>query len=220
LDYGNLYLIAYPVPLHLIPANIYMILRLAYTVYFNPTISKKKEYLKEKSLPNPADLFTVYRPNDLTWISAGSLNLDFPLPFIPKNVIPCGPIILSTAPAYQQDPDLTAWITRAPTVLINLGSHVDYDEASATKMAGAIKTLLTIMTDVQVLWKFSKRQRVDGTMVDFSDTFLDQLSEESKVGRVRIEKWLAIDPSSMFETGKIVAVVNHGGANSFNEAVL
>jgi hypothetical protein len=197
-----------------------MILRLAYTVYFNPAIAEKKAYLKEKNLPNPADLFTVYRPNDLTWISAGSLDLDFPLPFIPQNVIPCGPIVLSTAPAYQQDPDLATWITRAPTILINLGSHVDYDKASTTEMAGAIKTLLANNTDVQVLWKFSKRKRGDGTIVDFPDTFLDQLLEETKFGRVRIEKWLSIDPSTMFETGKIVAVVNHGGANSFHEAVL
>jgi hypothetical protein len=204
----------------MIPTNIYMILRLAYSVYFNPIIAEKKAYLKEKNLPNPADLFTVYRPNDLTWISAGSLDLDFPLPFIPENVIACGPIILSTAPAHQQDPDLAAWIARAPTVLINLGSHVDYDMASAIEMAGAIKILLTDNKDVQVLWKFNKRKPVDGTIVDFSDEFLDQLSNESTVGRVRIEKWLSIDPSTMLETGNIVANVNHGGANSFNEAIV
>jgi hypothetical protein len=204
----------------MIPANIYMILRLAYSVYFNPIIAKKKAYLKEKNLPNPADLFTVYRPNDLTWISAGSLDLDFPLPFVPENVIPCGPIILSTAPASQQDPDLAIWIMRAPTVLINLGSHVDYDRASAVEMAGAIKTLLTNNTDVQVLWKFNKRKFAEGNHIDFSDEFLDQLEEEVTGGRLRLEKWLSIDPSAMLETGNIVATVNHGGANSFSEAVV
>jgi hypothetical protein len=197
-----------------------MIFRFAYSIYFNPIIAEKKAYLKEQNLPNPADLFTVYRPNDLTWISAGSLDLDFPMPYLPENVVPCGPIALSTAPASQQDPELASWISQAPTVLINLGSHVDYDEASAVAMAGAIKTLLSNTTEVQVLWKFNKRKLVGGSTTGFSDKYLDQLKEEVTGGRVRIDKWLPIDPSAMLETGNIVAAVNHGGANSFSEAVL
>jgi hypothetical protein len=197
-----------------------MNLRFAYRVYFSRTIATKKAYLKAKKLPNPADVLTVYRPKDLTWISAGSFDLDFPLTFVPKNVIPCGPIILSTAPASLQDPDLATWITRGPTVLINLGSHLDYDRVGAIEMVGAIKTLLTNNTDVQVLWKFNKRKLAGGEILESSDEFLGNVSEEVTSGRLRIRKWLSIDPPAMFETGGIVAAVNHGGANSFGEAVV
>lgn len=80
---------------------------------------------------------------------------------IPSNVIACGPIFLSTAPAASQDQDLAAWLEGSPTVLINLGSSVNYDQRSALEMARAVKTLLDNF-NVQVLWKFNKRN-------DFND---------------------------------------------------
>jgi hypothetical protein len=80
-------------------------------------------------------------------------------------------IIARMAPAAEQDPELAAWLEKAPTVLINLGSSVDYDELSATEMAKAIKTLLG-STDVQVLWKLNKR-------ADFPDDFLADLKEQN-----------------------------------------
>jgi hypothetical protein len=197
-----------------------MNLRFAYSVLFTPTIAQKKAYIKEKGIPNPADVFTVYRPHDLTWISASSVDIDFPLTIIPENVVPCGPIAVSTAPASQQDPELATWIARAPTVLINLGSHVDFDRVGALEMAGAINILLTNHTDIQVLWKVNERKDLAGVIEKFADELTDQLSEAISSSRVRLEKWLSIDPSAMFHTGNIVAVVNHGGANSYGEAVL
>jgi hypothetical protein len=80
-------------------------------------------------------------------------------------------IIARMAPAAEQDPELAAWLEKAPTVLINLGSSVDYDELSATEMAKAIKTLLG-STDVQVPWKLNKR-------ADFPDDFLADLKEQN-----------------------------------------
>lgn len=61
---------------------------------------------------------------------------------IPSNVIACGPIYLSTAPASMQDHGLAIWLERSPTVLINLGSSVNYDEKSALEIARAVKMLL------------------------------------------------------------------------------
>jgi hypothetical protein len=133
------------------------------------------------------------------------------MPVVPSNVVACGPIFRSSAPAADQDLELAAWLTQAPTVLINLGSTVDYSPDSARELLGAIKTLLE-NSKVQVLWKFNKRG-------EYSEDVFLEASKEIKDGRLRVEKWLGIDPAAMMETGNIVVSVHHGGANCFFEAV-
>ncbi|TID17015.1 hypothetical protein E6O75_ATG09781 [Venturia nashicola] len=182
-------------------------------------MASMKNYLKAHGIMKPVDLFSVYRPNNLTWISQGSLEADFPLTIIPDNVKAVGPINLAAASAAEQDPELATWIKKAPTVMINLGSHLDYDERDAKEMAGAIKTLLEF-TDVQVLWKIQKRKGRGGAVaVDFPMDFVKDLLGGS-FGRLRMTKWLSIDPPAMLETGNIAAAVTHGGASSFHEAMI
>jgi hypothetical protein len=111
----------------------------------------------------------------------------------------------------DQDPELAAWLTQAPTVLINLGSAVDYSADSARELLPAIETLLE-NSKVQVLWKFNKRG-------EYSNNIFLEVSKEIKHGRLRVDKWLGIDLAAMMETGNIVASVHHGGANCFFEAV-
>lgn len=197
-------------PWHLIPANIYLTLRLVYSVTWTPELSRKKAFLKENGIANPLDFFSVYN-KDLIWLTQSSLDADFPMSIIPSNVVACGPIFLSTAPAVDQDKELAAWLQNAPTVLINLGSSVNYDEKAATEMARAIKELLET-SDVQVLWKFNKRR-------EFPDSFLAELQEFIAQRRLRLEKWINIDPASLLETGNVVLSVHHGGANCYHEAV-
>ena len=187
-----------------------MNIRFIYSVLNTPILAVKKAWLKENGIAKPLDVFTVYHKDHL-WLSQSSPECDFPMSVIPENVIPCGPIFLSSAPAAEQDPELAAWLEKAPTVLINLGSSVNYDELSATEMAKAIKTLLG-STDVQVLWKFNKR-------VDFPDDFLADLKEEIDSKRLRLEKWIKPDPAALLETGNIALSVHHGGANCYHEAV-
>ncbi|KAF7935514.1 hypothetical protein EAE99_002494 [Botrytis elliptica] len=200
----------YPVPWHLIPSNIYRNLRLAYSVLFAPTTSSKRAYLKENGIAKPMDFFTVYH-KDYPWISQSSQELEYPLDIIPENVVQCGPIFLSTATAAEQDPELSEWLNNSPTVLINLGSVVDYDHNAATEMAKAIRILLDNAT-VQVLWKFNKRH-------PFTDEFLDIISPDLESGRIRMSKWIKVDPAVLLETGNIIASVHHGGANCFYEAI-
>lgn len=197
-------------PWHLIPANIYLTLRLAYSVTWTPELSRKKAFLKENGITNPLDFFSVYN-KDLVWLTQSSLDADFPMSIIPSNVVACGPIFLSTAPAVEQDKELATWLQKAPTVLINLGSSVNYDEKAATEMARAVKELLET-SGVQVLWKFNKRR-------EFPDSFLAELQEYIAQGRLRLEKWIKIDPASLLETGNVVLSVHHGGANCYHEAV-
>ncbi|QDS68200.1 hypothetical protein FKW77_010548 [Venturia effusa] len=206
----------YPVPWHLIPLNIYINLRLAYSIYVNPSMVEMKKYLQTHGITKPVDIFSVYRPHNLTWISQGSLEADFPLPVIPDNVKAVGPILLASASAAEQDPELASWIQKAPTVMIHLGSHVDYDEKGAREMADAIRVLLE-QTDVQVLWKF-KMRRVNGTIV-YSTYFVEEMMGENRA-RLWMTRWLSIDPPAMLETGNIAAAVTHGGASSFYEAMI
>ncbi|KAL5353704.1 hypothetical protein ACLOAV_001744 [Pseudogymnoascus australis] len=200
----------YPVPWHLIPANIYLTLRLAYSVTWTPELTRKKSYLKENGIANPLDFFSVYN-KDLVWLTQSSPDADFPMSIIPSNVVACGPIFLSTATAVEQDKELATWLQKAPTVLVNLGSTVNYDKKAATEMARAVKELLET-SGVQVLWKFNKRR-------EFPDLFLAELQEFIAQGRLRLEKWIKIDPASLLETGNVVLSVHHGGANCYHEAV-
>jgi hypothetical protein len=200
----------YPVPWYLIPANIYLNIRFIYSVLNTPMLTKKKEFLKQNGIVKPLDVFSTYQ-KDYLWLTASLPEIEFPMPVVPSNVVTCGPIFRSSAPAADQDPELVAWLTQAPTVLINLGSTVDYSADSARELLGAIKTLLE-NSKVQVLWKFNKRG-------EYSDDIFLEFSKEIKDGRLRVEKWLGIDPAAVMETGNIVASVHHGGANCFFEAV-
>lgn len=170
----------------------------------------KKSFLKANGIDKPLDVFSIYQKEYL-WLTQSLPEAEFPMPVIPENVITCGPIFRSSAPASEQDPELVVWLSRAPTVLINLGGTANFDEYGAGELVHAIKTLLQNST-LQVLWKFNRRGSYP------RDVFED-VSAEIQDGRLRLEKWLGIDPAAMMETGNIVASVHHGGANCFFEAI-
>jgi hypothetical protein len=201
-------------PWSLIPSNIYANLRFIYSVFVTPELKKKKAYLKEKGLSDPMNFFKVYNA-EMTWITSSTPEIDFPIEYLPDNVKTCGPIYLDSAPAEEQDPELAAWLDKAPTMLINLGSTVSYSKETASEMLEAIKTVLD-QTKVQVLWKVMKREI---TANQLPDDYLDQVKEYVDNGRLRVEKWIKIDPAAMMRTGNIVASVHHGGANCYHETV-
>lgn len=122
-----------------------------------------------------------------------------------------GPIIFDAEPAVEQDPELVAWLSRAPTVLINLGSLFTYSEHHATTMAQAIEEVLT-KTNVQVLWKMAKEEGAPDNYTLPVQNIIDQ-------GRLRIVEWLTVSPASILETGHVAASVHHGGANCYHEAI-
>lgn len=180
-----------------------------------PAVATKIQYLKDHGISKPLNFFNAYQKDNL-FITQSAPSLDFPLSVIPANVAAVGPIYLSTAPAEEQDPELATWLAKRPTVLINLGSHFNYDEPLATAVVGAIRRLFD-ETNVQVLWKFNKRPlKINGTLYD--DAFLHPVSPEVSSGRLRLSRWIPIDPATMLETGHIVLTVHHGGANCMHEA--
>ncbi|KAJ4253840.1 hypothetical protein NW762_010235 [Fusarium torreyae] len=200
----------FPVPLRNIPENIYMNLRHIYSAMFTPDLAAKNALLKMNGLGEPTNLFGIHRP-DALWITQNTEGAMIQIDFLPPNVTCAGPIVLSGAPAAQQDPELAAWLKGSPTVLINLGSNMAYDEARTTIMSVAIAELLS-KTNVQVLWKFNK-------LGEFSDNPLAPLKPYLDNERVKMSDWLIADPSSLLETGDIVASVHHGGSNCFHETI-
>ncbi|KAH8599576.1 hypothetical protein B0O99DRAFT_612371 [Bisporella sp. PMI_857] len=179
-----------------------------------PDLRGKRKILKANGIKNPSTLMNIGQTR-APWIAQYMPEVEYPLYWIPR----------------QQDSDLAAWLQRAPTVLVNLGSSVLYDEEGANEMAEAVKFVLDKFK-VQVLWKFNKREDKHNVLVidptsphylgpqrEWEGNFLGNLSEELQNGRLRIENWISIDPASLLETGNIVLFVHHGGANCFNEAL-
>jgi hypothetical protein len=100
-----------------------MNMRYVYGAMMTPDLYAKKVALGKKGLVDPINLFGIHR-TDAPWITQMTVDAMIPLSIVPSNVTCAGPITLSGAPASQQDPELAAWLKKAPTVLINLGSQL------------------------------------------------------------------------------------------------
>ncbi|KAJ4172088.1 hypothetical protein NW754_007686 [Fusarium falciforme] len=214
---------SYPVPWHLIPLNIYF---LFYMAYLWITSRQRKEitaHLRDKlgiHLKTAIDLQRS-RPNDLK-IAVGFLpELDFE-GILPDNILPCGPILRSASPIEESHPELGKWLAQGPTVYINLGSMCQIDEQQMIEMACAIKKVIedfqmSSKRPLQVLWKLKTHKGVNAQK---SAKMMDILGQDIVKGKVRIVDWVVAEPISILQTGNVVCAVHHGGANSFNEAVI
>lgn len=176
--------------------------------------SDKRQYLEDRGVKDPLNFLNQFQ-DDIPYICPMSGDVDITLPFEYQtpDIHAVGPIVISTTPAVQQDSELAAWVSKAPTVMINLGTVQRYTEESARAFAEAISDVLN-KTDVQVLWKLKKHPQKA-----FDDQFLAPLQNHIASGRVRVESWIAIDPAALLETGHIVLSVHHGGANLYFEAI-
>ncbi|KAH6975659.1 hypothetical protein EDB80DRAFT_727887 [Ilyonectria destructans] len=201
---------SFPVPWRNIPENIYLNMRFIYSVLFMPGLNAKKALLREKGLLDPINFYKIYR-QDVPWITMTTEGATIPVDFIPPNVTCAGPMVLSAATAIEQDSHMVDWLTKGPTILINLGSSVIWTQTQATIMTEAIAVVLD-KTNVQILWKFNK-------VGNYSDDYLSALKPHLDSGRLRMERWLTVDPSSLLETGYIIASIHHGGSNCYHEAI-
>jgi hypothetical protein len=97
-------------------------------------------------------------------------------------------------------------------------------------MAGALRDVLDRAEAsgygrLQVLWKLGREMMMDGEEVE-GDRFegawrgvCDVLRTEIEDGRVKVRDWVDAEPKAVLESGGVVCAVNHGGANSFYEAL-
>lgn len=136
---------------------------------------------------------------------------DWPLTVIPPNLIGCGPILPAFEPLAKVDPELAQWLATRPTLIINMGSHVTYQEDEANEITSAIQQCIDRHPDIQVLWKCSKTTQPDRGAPD-ENIHLDS--------RIRVVSWLPSTPvACLTATKSVLAYVHHGGSNSFHEAI-
>lgn len=214
---------SYPVPWHLIPLNIYFLLYMAYLWITSRQRKDMTAHLKDSfgiNLKTAIDLQRS-RPKGLK-IAVGFLpELDFE-GALPNNILPCGPILRKASPIEESDPQLGKWLAKGPTVYINLGSMCQIDEQQMIEMASAIKTVIDKFqtlskSTLQVLWKLKTHKGIDARE---NAKMASILGNEMNADQVRIIDWVIAEPISILQTGHIVCAVHHGGANSFNEAVM
>lgn len=111
---------AFPVPLRDILENIYLNIRLIYAAMLTSQLSAKRAALKAKGVKSPITVLGLHRA-DVPWISMQTEGASIPVDVVPENVTCAGPILVGTAPANQQDPEIAEWLKQAPTILVNLG---------------------------------------------------------------------------------------------------
>lgn len=184
-----------------------------------------EKYLAEKTgatLRTPVDLLRN-RPDGLQILVSTLPELDFPLE-IPSHIIPCGPIVRMAPPLLDVDPELDDWLCKGSTVYINLGSMFQATEGQALEMAVALRALLDTPTgfpdkyQLQILWKLKRCGEYK--VLEPESKIYKVLGKEIEADRVRIVDWVSADPIAILQTGHIACSVHHGGANSFNEAVV
>ncbi|KAH8895517.1 UDP-Glycosyltransferase/glycogen phosphorylase [Thozetella sp. PMI_491] len=198
---------SFPVPWHKIPENVYLNILYLRAIFSHPNTAATVEYLKERGVNTK--VVVPLRP-DLFFISQTLPGASIPVDHYPAEVLLAGAIFLESAPAIEQDAELVAWIQKAPTVVVNLGSLFKYTEERAKTMAKVLQAVLQD-TDVQVLWKVAKG-------AEFDDEYTAPVKDFLKQDRLRIMTWLSIDTLPLLQTDNTVLSVHHGGSSSYNEA--
>ncbi|PNY25518.1 Uncharacterized protein TCAP_04541 [Tolypocladium capitatum] len=215
----------YPVPWYLIPFNVFFVLYVA-NAYIKDghrrDVAKHLAAHTGATLRTPVDLIRN-PPPDVKILVSTLPELDFPA-VLPHHVIPCGPIIRNAPPISEADPNLEAWLSRLPTIYINLGSICLVDEEGAAELALALKAVMEKVQQqaptlgFQVLWKLKRHGEYK--TVDTGCTIHEILGNEIDADLVRIVDWVLTEPITILESGNVVCSVHHGGANSYNEAVM
>ncbi|KAK1966896.1 family 1 glycosyltransferase [Colletotrichum sublineola] len=219
----------FPVPWHLIPLNVIYVFVLIFFMVFDSNSRTAEKYLTEKAgarIFGQGDL--IGNPQKgLRVLVSSHPEFDFPTTHIPQSIIPCGPILRAVPPVSDADPELHNWLSRGPTVFINLGSLSWTTEDQAIEMAHAIGSLQEVWRTsgeegrLQFLWKLN--QSPDGKTA--YDVYKKGCRIEAVLGGefdkdvVRVVSWVAAEPYAVLQSGHVICSVNHGGANSFWEAL-
>ncbi|ATY60572.1 diacylglycerol o-acyltransferase [Cordyceps militaris] len=216
----------YPVPWHQKPLNIFHYLHMVYQILNEPGLAETKRYVEEKTgKPMRSLMNTGKSLPDYVKIFVGTLpELDFPVTSHPR-IVPCGPIISEAPPISASDPKLAAWLANGPTIYVNLGSLFKLKEDWAVELASGLSMAMDQLQGkaldgppMQVLWKLQKDGEYDATgpNAKIRAAFGDKMGG----GLVRIVDWLESPPLAVLQSGNIACAVHHGGASSYNEAIL
>lgn len=216
----------YPIPWRLLPANIFLTLYCIYKYLSDPIRRGVARQLLGRTgveLRTMVDLFTgggggqSVGPKILV---SSWAELDFDLGTIPDHVVPCGPIVQVSRAVAEAEPELEAWMSRGPVIYVNLGSMCMLTEDRAVGLARGLRDFVRgdpAAERMQILWKIKKQGEYD---VGPGSRLYDVLGPSIESGSVRIVDWLVTEPMAILQSGHVRCSVHHGGANSYNEAVV
>ncbi|CAG8072578.1 unnamed protein product [Penicillium salamii] len=214
----------FPVPWYRWPLNVYFNLNAVFAWGRDRNRKETEKHLTAKtgaSLRTPMDLI-MNRPEDLKILVSSLPELDFPL-LMPDYILPCGPILRDASPIQESDPALEKWLSKGPTIYLNLGSICPITEDQALELALALKVVLDTLRvqpkaqNFQVLWKLKKLGNYP--VSEPASPIGKVLGQYIKLDSVRIVDWIQVEPIAILQSGHAVCSIHHGGANSFNEAV-
>lgn len=166
-----------------------------------------RTFRKAHGLKGNPPIQEVYNP-EVQFITPSILEVEYPMK-CPKNIALCGPIVQDPIPLETSDPKLNEWIGQAPTVMINMGSHFEYDEDSVRAVIGGC--MKGLPDGYQVVWKLKGKK--------LFEVILEEIVKKEKE-HFWITDWLEADPSAILLHAHVVCSVHHGGANSFFESCL
>ncbi|ODN96942.1 hypothetical protein I350_07917 [Cryptococcus amylolentus CBS 6273] len=207
----------FPLPWYLfLPNTIGLILPIIY-LNFSRTFASFNIARNKAGYPGIIPLYSSGGPFPTKVLCMSTPEADLPA-IIPKNIICCGPILQAVPPLPDQDRELDLWLAQRPTILISLGSHLKLSHSYATNLLRAISHLLSARSDVQVLWKLVPDGSYDYEAFSQEEGELGR--EKDKWGeRLKVVRWLKAEPLAIMNTGRVICFVNHGGSNSYHEAL-
>ncbi|ESK86475.1 udp-glucoronosyl and udp-glucosyl transferase family protein [Moniliophthora roreri MCA 2997] len=200
----------FPVPLHLIPVNIYLIFWLVFYLVIDDRLKQVNAMRKEYGVTSPIMAFSDQYP----YLFPAMTETEFPGLYIPPNITLTGPILLPSTPVENCDARLFQWLSNSgtKTVLINFGSHVMSNTDHIRQLADGIRVLLDCVPEAQVLWKLI----TDG---ETGNALEEVLGKHMEAGKVKVTEWLEAEPYAVLCHPNTACSVHHGGANSFFEAI-
>jgi hypothetical protein len=225
-----------PLPKRLIPLNIYLLIRLLIAFKSDKDTPAKirsiqKLTQKGESLQVTVLWTVVDNPDAVDKIVVGcSPDVEFkqikldraPIEYRSK-IVPCGPILRPSAAVSEADPDTWYWLTQKPIVYICLGSHCLLTTKEVLELAKSLRYILDNNQSFNVLWKLKLENPGEKSTPFDAQALVPGLNkilgEEISKDRIRIVDWVLCQPTSLYETGKVLCSVNHGGANSYYESL-
>ncbi|KAL4820097.1 hypothetical protein BDW67DRAFT_172886 [Aspergillus spinulosporus] len=207
---------SFPLPWKHILPNAILAICAGLTFANSHVIKAIDERRHAEGITGPYPVMASLAKNQTPLLIASRPEIDFPC-FLPDSIASCGPILRPCDPIEEGCPELAEWLSRGPTVLVNLGSNVCFDRDQTSKFADGLRMLLDARPDVQVLWKLKPNRKVESAF--WIPEAMEEIFDEVLAGRVRIEEWLPVEPICILGSGQICCMVHHGGANSYNEAI-
>jgi len=205
----------FPLPLYLVLANIYILLRLAAMCFlFSREFREIASVRKMVGLKGPIPSTQPYVSEKTHYLVPDLPELSLPLVDIPANVTACGPIVLSstTTNNNKNSVQLLEWMSNRETVIVNFGSHISFKKDYCASLARGLGTALQKHSKLRVLWKLKLQP---GTSLDVD--IIDALGPAWAEQRVKIVEWLDVSPATLLALPGVVASVHHGGANAYFE---